>query len=161
MSQPWDHLTIKYSGPPLTAAAIQAAEAKVRLLFPPEYVEFLLGHNGGSFRPWPSYPIEGCPRDTAGLLQCFFNIGAKESTDLVGQYQTHSQRIPPDLLPIASDPGGNLICLACKGEKAGRVFFWERAYEANTDEGEEVGWRNVFAIAESFPAFLRGLQVRT
>src|SRR4051794_6283497 len=103
MNQPGDHLTIKFSGPPLSAAAIQTAEAKVRLPFPPEYIEFLLAHNGGSFRPWPSYPIKGCPRDAAGLLQCFFNIGAKESTDLIGQYRSHHKRMPPELLPIASD----------------------------------------------------------
>lgn len=65
--------------------------------------------------------------------------------------------MPAGLLPIGSDPGGNLICLACAGEKARQVFFWERVKEANVHEGEVVGWGNVLLIAESFPAFLLGL----
>ena len=34
------------------------------------------------------------------------------------------------------------------------MFFWERAYEADTDAGQVVGWGNVFEVAENFSAFL-------
>jgi cell wall assembly regulator SMI1 len=159
MVVPWEHLAIRNSRPAVEAEAIDAVAKKIGLPFPPEYVEFLLAHNGGSFRPWPRYAIEGCPRDSAGLLQCFFNVGTSDSVDLLGEYKTHRRRMPSGLLPIASDPGGNLICLACTGEQAGRVYFWERAHEANTDEGEVVGWTNVFKISDSFPAFLFSLRV--
>ena len=157
MTTPWAHLPFKSSHPALTVEDIEAVAKKTGLPFPAEYVEFLLAHNGGSFRPWPMYRIEGCPRDENGLLQSFFNIGTRDSLDLAGQYRTHRKRVPAGLLPVASDPGGNLICLACTGEKTGQVVFWERAYEANKDEGETVSWKNVYRIAESFPAFLLSL----
>jgi hypothetical protein len=157
MSLPWEHLSIRNSGPPLDAEAIRAAAAQVGLPFLPEYVEFLLARNGGSFRPWPEYRIDGCPRSEGGLLHCFFKIDANARTNLVEEFRVHRGRMPAELLPVASDPGGNLICLACTGEKVGRVFFWERAYEADTDAGQEVGWGNVFPIAENFPTFLREL----
>jgi hypothetical protein len=135
--------------------------ANLGLPFPPAYVEFLLAHNGGMVEPLYSrrFPMQGCPRDTHGLIHVFFSVGSGDHIDLADKYETFRDRIPPGLLPIASDPGGNLICLACTGERSGQVFFWEQAFEANEDEGEEVGWDNVFFIAGSLEEFFRGLEI--
>lgn len=162
MSAPWDHLTLSYSGPPVDRKAIKSVSAKIGLPFPKSYVEFLLAHNGGSVQNMcllpRRFPLQGCKHDTHGLIQVFFNVSTGDVVNLAREYKTFRDRIPPGLLPIASDPGGNLICLACKGKRKGQVFFWDQNFEANPDEGEEVWWDNVFFIAGSLEEFFRGLE---
>lgn len=157
MTQPWSHLTIKFSSPPVDRTAIEAASKRVKLPLPPEYIEFLLVHNGGTVKPWKRFPIEGCETDTHGLLNAFYNVGDPEGNELVQKYKVFRRRVPPGVLPIACDLGSNQICLVCTGERTGQVVFWDRAHEANTDEGEAAGWGNVHRIADSFGDFLRGL----
>jgi cell wall assembly regulator SMI1 len=159
MNHPWEHLPFEDSSPAVDRKAIAAASTKVKLPFPPDYVEFLLAHNGGTIGRWPRYPIEGCKRDTHGLLHVLDNVGDPERNDLVRKHKVFRRRMPTGLLPIASDPGGNQICLVCTGERAGQVVFWERAFEANTDEGEKVGWGNVYRIADSLGDFFRRLEL--
>lgn len=154
---------MSYSRPAVSRQVIGAVSADLGLPFPPIYVEFLLAHNGGMVQPLRSlprrFPIQGCKRDTHGLVHVFFNVGTGDVVDLAKEYETFRDRMPPGLLPIASDPGGNLICVACTGERGGQVFYWEQEFEANEDEGEKVGWDNVYFIAESLEEFFRRLEV--
>ena len=163
MGRAWDHLQFERSAPAVDRKAIEAASKKVKLPFPPEYVEFLLAHNGGAIGPdwwrYLRYPIEGCKQDTHGLLQLFYSVGNPGgNADLVQKHKVFRRRMPPGLLPIASDPGGNQIGLVCSGGRAGQVVFWDQAFEANTDEGEKVGWGNVYRIADSLGDFFRSLE---
>lgn len=64
-------------------------------------------------------------------------------------------RIPPNLLPIAHDPFGNLICLSVAGQDRGKVYFWD--HEVEVREGEIPSYRNVSFIADNFESFLDGL----
>lgn len=159
MDEPWGHLPFERSAPAVDRAAIEAAAKRIGLPFPPEYVAFLVAHNGGAAGHWPRFPIEGCKRDAHGLLQVFYHVGpGPDVNELAQKYGVFRRRVPPGLLPIASDPGGNQVCLVCAGDRTGEVVFWERAFEANTDEGEQVGWGNVYRIAGSLDDFFRSLQ---
>ncbi len=62
-------------------------------------------------------------------------------------------------VPHGSDPGGSQVCLVCAGERVGQVVFWEMEFEANTDEGDEVGWGNVYRVADSLGDFFRSLNL--
>jgi hypothetical protein len=163
MSLPWEHLTLSHSRPPVSREVIKSVSASIGLPFPPLYVDFLLAHNGGMVQPLcpipRRFPIQGCKRDTHGFVHVFFNVGTGDAIDLAREYKVFRDRVPAGLLPIGSDPGGNLICLACKGKRKGQVFFWERAFEADEDEDEEVGWDNVYFISGSLEEFFRGLEV--
>jgi cell wall assembly regulator SMI1 len=44
--------------------------------------------------------------------------------------------LPSDVIPIADDPFGNAICLGIRGEKKGKVYFWD--HESAEDEPELV-----------------------
>jgi hypothetical protein len=46
------------------------------------------------------------------------------------------------LIPIAHDPGGNMVCLAVTGEKMGKIFFWD--HEGISSEEETYGHDNIF-----------------
>ncbi|MGH9762317.1 MAG: SMI1/KNR4 family protein, partial [Blastocatellia bacterium] len=51
------------------------------------------------------------PGGSRGILNVFFGLLPGDEYDLLVNYRRYKERIPPNLLPIADDPGGNLICL--------------------------------------------------
>lgn len=61
--------------------------------------------------------------------------------------------IPRHLLPIADDPGGNLICLVLSGSNRGAVCFWDHESAGDPDE-------SITELAPDFDAFLRGLAIK-
>ncbi len=61
--------------------------------------------------------------------------------------------VPQHLLPIADDPGGNLICLVLNGSNRGAVCFWDHERARSPDE-------SITELAPDFDAFLRGLAVK-
>ncbi len=69
--------------------------------------------------------------------------------------ETLRGRMPAELLPIGHDPGGNLICLAYRGEQRGTIYYWDHEMEA--EEGEPATWDNLYPLAKSFTEFLNGL----
>jgi len=64
-----------------------------------------------------------------------------------------ASQIPPELLPIAPDPGGNLICLGIAGDVVDKVYFWD-----HEREGHPTDWSNIDLIADSFDAFFARLE---
>ena len=72
-----------------------------------------------------------------------------EHDNLLRYVAMYRGRLRADLLPIAHDPLGNLLCIATGGEGAGRIYFWDHEREA--DGGE------IRLLAESLPAFLANL----
>ena len=61
--------------------------------------------------------------------------------------------MPPNLLPIASDLGGNAVCLSTDGPDAGAVYFWRHSFETQPPT-----YDNVRFVARGFDEFLSGLQ---
>lgn len=80
------------------------------------------------------------------LLRYFFN------------YKVHRKRLPFRLIPIAHDPGGNLICISCEGADNGFVYFWDHENEVDYHVAEDNDFSNLFFIAKSFNEFLEGLK---
>lgn len=59
-------------------------------------------------------------------VRYFLSITRNPTFSLAQKYEmyTRSHRVPKEMLPIAVDPGGNLVLLAIEGEDTGKVFFW-------------------------------------
>lgn len=66
-----------------------------------------------------------------------------------------SGRLPPDTMPIARDPFGNLVLLGLHGKCCGNVYFWDHEREPDGQPDRS----NVELVADSFDRFLRGLEV--
>ncbi len=141
------------SGRQLSHDDIRWIESRMGIRLPGEYIAFLLRHNGG--RPIPNaYPIEGLENNPFGVVRTFFGIDDPiESCNLDWTYDVVRGRIPANLLPIACDDGGDLICLSLFGEDAGAVLFWDRHTEPSTPS-----YANVYKIADSFAEFLDGIR---
>lgn len=154
------NVTITDSAIPLTNEDIAAAEHRLGCSIPTEYRTFLLAHNGG--RPNPcgflSYEKSGKPHDMS-VIDWFFgiNTGAYYN-DMEERYNmVLEHRVPSLLFPVASDPGGNLICISIEGADTGKVYFWDHEFEAGND-GDTPTHVNVFFVASSFNEFIKELR---
>lgn len=149
---------ITKSKAPITTEELANLETRLSFEFPEEYRKFLLVHNGGR----PDHPCFLFKRkqsdDSDSLVNCFFSINGSEYTDfetLFRIFKVDGIRVPAELVPIADDPFGNLICIAVAGPKRGAVYFWDHDTEA--EDGESPTYYNVDLIANSFNAFLECL----
>lgn len=140
-------------GPPIGEADVVAIEQELGFSLPKDYRAFLLAHNGG--RPEPDgFPIEGLDNNPFGMIQVFMGINDEiESCNLNWKYHIFNDRLPDNLLAIACDGGGDLICLSLYGDDAGAVVFWDAHQETDGPSYE-----NVYRIADSFPEFLDSIQ---
>jgi SMI1-KNR4 cell-wall len=134
-------------------------ETKIRVPLPGTYKDFLMQYNGGKPEPNEFIYVENSHEKYA-ILQRFLGISERSYSNLYGYIETfkeHEERIPSNLIPIAHDPGGNLICISVMGEDIGKVYFWERDGEADIDGGEVADYSNVYWIADSFTDFIAGI----
>lgn len=138
---------------------ITEIERKLGISFPIQYRQFLVKSNGGE--PSPNcFPIaEVLAKGNAALLAFFFGIDMWPGSgyDIVTNINTFRKRIPRELIAIASDVGGNLICIAVTGENVGKIYFWEHEFERWF--GLKPSYRNVAFVANSFDEFIEMLDV--
>jgi hypothetical protein len=65
--------------------------------------------------------------------------------------------LPPTLVPIGCDPGGNQILLSLQPPHAGGVLFWDHDSGDVEDVVEALGRGDLKLIANSFSDFLDAL----
>lgn len=125
-------------------------EREYGIKLPQQYRQFLLDYNGG--RP------EHCDFNFKGStngsqLLGFFGIGSR--IDVRKELRTYNGRLPAAWFPVASDAGGNLICICLSGPNYGKVFFWDHEMESDETQGltPETA-NNTVLIADSFDEFL-------
>lgn len=148
-------VTIARSREPLNLRRVSRVEHVLGCTFPGEYRDFLLAHNGG--RPEEGvFPISTPQHDHHGLLDNFLCIKARDPYDLLTWVRDYRGRLPRNLLPVAVDQAGNLICLSVAGSDTGGVYFWDHEMEAS--QGKTPSYDNVYPVADSFQAFLDSLR---
>jgi hypothetical protein len=108
---------------PVTTEAINAAEARLRVMLPADYKTFLLETNGLNPEPYLCFAV---PEREEVMLGCLYGLKPNRTRcDLEYQQEMITQwsPLPTGYVAIGEDPGGNALLLATAGEDAGRVFF--------------------------------------
>lgn len=150
-----------YQEYPTSPIQIQKAERIIGEILPESYKQYLLSNKGG--HPDPDvFRVQWNKQDWAkgneiNSIAWFFAIYDGENENFIDYYETHYNRIPKGTIPIARDPGSNLILLAISGPNKGKVFFWQREYEVDFENGEEPDYSNVGFVANSFNEFIDSL----
>lgn len=139
---------------PVTEQQLAQLEEQLGRKLPPAYRAFLLKHNGGYPVP-DTFDLPEMGADADGMVDRFLAIHDGEHSNLYDYLETYAGRLPPNLFPVAHDPGGNVICISVDGEDSGQVYFWDHEEEA--EDGETPTFENVYLIADDFDAFLDGL----
>lgn len=150
-----EKITIFEPGKKITQKDIAALEQRLGISLPVDYRQFLLSINGGQPEP-NAFPIRDNPRDTHGLLERLFSLDEQDTNyDILDNAEVFHDRVPADLLPIAFDPGGNLICLAVRGENRGKIYFWDHSDEC--PPGRTPDYHNVYFVANDFNELIENL----
>jgi hypothetical protein len=139
------------------AHEVQVVERFIGVELPKNYLEFVSAYGG--FAPCASarFPLDPSSGDREGILAHFMGIGHPRLTsNLLENCKTYRGRIPANLLPIAHDPGGNVICLSLSGNDKGNVYFWDKDYER-----EPPDYSNLYLIAKTFDDFIDFLHPKT
>ena len=154
-------MTVKVTDPaePISLDEIKEAEKRMGLTLPKDYRDFLLESNAGRPEQPCVFEMKDPHRDSMqeGTVERFLGITKSERTNLEDRVNGSRDRMPPDVIPIAYDPGGNLICLSIKGKHKDEVYFWDHEFEA--EEDEEPTRDNLYLISKSFSGFLKDLRM--
>ncbi|MCD9017906.1 SMI1/KNR4 family protein [Parachryseolinea silvisoli] len=123
----------------LDVLQIEEIEKIVGLRFPDDYKEHLLEFNGGQC-DLNIFVFDEDGKMSESSIDWFLAIYEGEYDNLrsyIEVYKVLEKRMPSNMLPIAHDPVGNLICISCDGDDFGRVYFWD--HEKEVDYGKASG----------------------
>jgi SMI1 / KNR4 family (SUKH-1) len=142
--------------PPVPPAELEAAAqhlAEAGHPIPPSYRAFLTEQDGGQpVKYCFSFEHEG--RTMNEVVHDFLGVAPPTSPHGMNLVDTVCMReaFPKGVLPFASDPFGNAICLDGRDGRDGPVYFWDHEYE-----GEEPDFANMYLIAPDLQTFLDSL----
>jgi hypothetical protein len=136
------------SNSPIQWSDIRDFERDLPAGLPDEYADFLLRRNGGVFHDDVCHPSGVAVREVYGL-----NTGFHWS-DLRLVRQETAHWMPAEMLPIASGPLGDEVCLNFTGRKRGRVFVF---YHDMIGDDPDSPTGKPKWLAEAFPEFLASL----
>lgn len=143
-----------FTNPPASPEAVAALESAAGVSLPADYRAALLEANGG--RPDEDLLVT-LPDGDETVINSFFGAGLGGSDDIWGNRNPIAADIPPGFLPIADDPGGDILLLACTGDDRGAVHYFYHDRPAPADAAVP-GFPSVARLAPSFEAFLAGLR---
>ncbi|XSG77251.1 SMI1/KNR4 family protein [Herpetosiphon llansteffanensis] len=134
--------------PPATDQQLAKLEARIGYPLPETYRTFLRTTNGG--RPNPIvFSIKG-KWITEGHVNVFSSVDPTDPHHYIHRdLDIFGDEIPATMLPIGSDPGGNLICISLAGETTGQIFFWDHD---TFEDDDPFSW-----CAPDLPTFLANL----
>lgn len=138
-------MNITESRAAISSTELESIECELGISLPGPYRAFVLQHNGG-------HP-ELCAFEHSSVNRflSFARGGRSDFVDYFNLYKGDPRRMSQDLVPIASDPFGNLICISVSGARSGQIVFWDHEHEsASNNENEHL-------VSESFEMFLRSL----
>jgi cell wall assembly regulator SMI1 len=137
-----------FKGPITDGGLISSLEKLIGCPLPVDYRKFLEFYNGGYPEPDAFYFSNG---EDGSSVDRFLSLGCEKHHDLLKYFNTYKDRIPPGFLPIAHDPGGNLILISLNDDSPG-IYFWD--HEAEADEGEIPSTDNMYVISSTLSEFL-------
>lgn len=108
---------IANSGHPVSTSDIERVERALGVRLPDDYAAFLRATNGGTSEPERFGGAWG-----STLLDFFLQIDGGEYDDLLAVNARLG--VPKGLLAVASDAGGNYVCVAVDDARRGTVYFW-------------------------------------
>jgi hypothetical protein len=127
-------------------AAISAAQDKLGVELPGDYIEFVSQYGGYGFDAEPAFSTGDGKRDIVNIVLGFSKSGS-HGYDPVATLRRIEDRVPVGYLPIINDPGGNYVLLKIAD---GSVWFWD--HEIAPDAADESALTHLADDIESFVA---------
>jgi len=123
---------------------LDEAEATMGIILPFDLRQHYLEYNGGS--PYPcTYAFDDDFYEVNMFFPIKYGISSVEKT-----YNDTKNAVPPGLLPIAYDSGGNLYCYSLVKPTIHSICYWDHEFYNDADHG-------VTVLAPSLQVFLEAL----
>jgi hypothetical protein len=135
-----------------TAAAVEAFGRDNGLRLPPDYVEFLVRHNGGVPDPAAACFVPG--RGEGVIIEAFFGVGLNRAFDLQYLLDEYRDEMPAGSLIVAGGAGMLFVLVPAEGGDDAGVYCWDHAHQF-PGSSEEGG--NTYFVAPTFVAFFGAL----
>jgi hypothetical protein len=148
-------IDIRDERPPVSAERLAEAEARLAEIgtrIPPSYKAFLAEQDGGD-PVRDVFSFRQHDREQHDLVRLFFGIAQSPNGDLVSEADLARDRLPADVLPIATDNFDNLIVLDGRDGRDGPVLFWDHEFQSDPPSEDDLFW-----VAPDLRTFLDGLQ---
>ncbi len=145
---------------PATLTELDSLECDAGVVFPSEYRNHLLQYNGGQCSP-NVFRFSENGKVTSSFIDWFLATqreGWGSLKDYIETFKVDEKRIPSHLIPIAFDPGGNLVCLSCAGNDVGAIYFWDHENEVDYSAADDNNYSNLYFVANSLHQFLSDLE---
>ena len=138
---------------PVDQKDFTAIERLVGCPLPANIRSFLEHASGGT--PAKAEFRYGKTGDGASLVQYFYAVTgkARDADLLVNVLSVLKDRIPQTTLPLAEDPGGNVVLIYLEGNRQGEVWYWDHDQEGQQSDLDA----NLHFISKSLQAFLASL----
>lgn len=127
----------------VTINDIKEFEKEFNLSLPESYKTFLLENNGGNAEPDFYYLSD----EKCVGISSFYTL-----EEIKSDLTDFSLKFTSNIVPIAIDGGGNIICISASGEDKGKLYLWWA--ENCADEDEEATYDNLSLIADNFDEFI-------
>lgn len=146
---------------PVTRETVEEVAKKLAVTFPEDYIKCAMANHGGHVNPH-LFQVEEKER----VFGTFLSYIAEDSEYIVEVYHDYKETLPVQVVPIAFDPAGNLLCFDYKNRGNDPiVVFWEHENAAEkemlmheegltAEQAEERARENLFYVADSFTDFL-------
>lgn len=110
------------------AVVLNGLEQRIGCRLPDDYRGFVATtpQSGFAASVVIDLPPDAPQREVA--VDVMFGIDARRPQSIGRQLDVYGDRLPPRFMPIASDPGGNLLCLALADGEYGNVFWWDHSH---------------------------------
>jgi hypothetical protein len=140
---------------PTSEAQIEVFEKDNEISLPPQYKRFLLTTNGGVPSVYTGFVIPELKEKV--LLGALYGITNEDdhALGLAKSIAEYKDVLPPTMIPIGVDPGGNQLLLITTGEQVEGVLFWDRVGFLT----KRTGGKSAFHISANIGDFIDSLQV--
>ena len=126
---------------------------------PEDYVEFIVNANGETPEPDMLYDFydEVSEQENTSVIRRFFSFFPnveceKNNIKFIYNVMRREKTIPVDMIPIADDPTGNVICISLSSNDYGAVYFLNHEFEDS-----DTGYLMKSKITDSFKVFIEKL----
>ncbi|RAI83540.1 SMI1/KNR4 family protein [Paenibacillus sp. FSL W7-1088] len=126
---------------------IEAFEDRTNVKFPVQYKKFLTEFNGGRVEP---NVFKISPEEGESVVNIFYGIGSMKG-NLEKKFDFFDEILEIGFIPIASDPGGNQVCLGVTADFYEEIYFW-----VHDEEYDDV-MDNMHFLAKNIEEFLDNL----
>jgi cell wall assembly regulator SMI1 len=132
-------ITFLESETPITRNDIAHLENLLKLKLPEEYKNHLLKHNGGRCKPnvFKFHENNKLARSNVDWFLAIYEGKYDNLNKYIENFKLDRKRMPFHMVPIAHDPGGNLICISCGQNDYGFIYFWDHENEVDYKKAKD------------------------